>query len=170
MKRNNYKKLICALAISVFIPAVSYSATQSVTANIAFDTALTLTKNNNISFGTVKAATSGTYTVSTASAISAGSGGVVLYGTPAAGSITIAGSTTQTINVAAQNLGTDSGVQITATTCNYNSGGSGSCTIASGAAPGAGKTLLVGATVSVDGSQSAGSTAAPTLDIVVNYN
>ena len=46
--------------------------------------------------------------------------------------------------------------------------GSGA-TVAGSPAPGSGKTLLLGVEAVVDGTQAAGATAAPTFDVVVNY-
>src|ERR1051325_10430398 len=77
----------------------AWAVTQSMTANIAFDSALSLTKNADINFGTVKAGTADTYTITTGGAVSAAGSGAFLYGSPTAGSITITGSTTQLINI-----------------------------------------------------------------------
>ncbi len=172
---NKSKKLLSVLALTALVPAAAYSATQSVTANIAFDTALTITKVNDIEFGTVKALTTGTYTIDTADAVTAGAGGVWLYGTPASAEITIAGSSTQTLNIGAGNYsGASNGVTASAATCNYNGGGEVDCNHASlntAAAPAAGKTLMVGVLATVaGGTQAAGTTAAPTFDITIVYN
>jgi hypothetical protein len=171
---NKSKKLLSVLALTALVPAAAYSATQSVTANIAFDTALTITKVNDIEFGTVKALTTGTYTIDTADAVTAGGSGVWLYGTPASAEITIAGSSTQTLNIGAGNYSVSNNVTPSAATCDYNGGGEVDCNHASlntAAAPGAGKTLMVGVLATVGGgAQAAGTTAAPTFDITIVYN
>ena len=52
----------------------------------------------------------------------------------------------------------------------YHGSQAAACSLASQAAPGKGKTLLVGASVAVDGSQKIGTSAAPSFDVVVNYH
>ncbi|MES2906891.1 MAG: DUF4402 domain-containing protein [Pseudomonadota bacterium] len=160
---------VCGLVVGLFTSA-AFAVTQSVTANIAFDTALTLTKNADINFGRVKAATADTYTINTAGTVTAAGSGQYLGGTTAAGNITIAGSTTQTINVSVGNYTANGGVTPQSATCAYNGGGAAACSLTGVAAPGAGKTLLLGVQAVVDGSQAAGTTAAPTFDVTVVYN
>ena len=84
--------------------------------------------------------------------------------------MTIAGSATQTIDINVNNYVADKGVTPSAATCAYDGGGSAPCSLASLAAPGSGKPLLVGITVAVDGTQTTGATAAPSFDVVVNYH
>src|SRR5947209_4088357 len=93
------KRLFVGVAIAALASSQALAATQSVTANIAFDTPLSITKNADIQFGTVKAGVTGTYVINTAASVSASGNGVWLYGTPAAANLTIAGSTTQTISI-----------------------------------------------------------------------
>lgn len=147
----------------------AWAVTQSVTANIAFDSALSLTKNADINFGTVKAGIADTYTITTGGSVSAAGSGAALYGTPTAGNITITGSTSQPINISAGSYTANNGVTPQSATCSYNAGLPGSCTINGGAAPGAGKTLLIGAQAVVDGTQAAGTSAAPTFVVTVVY-
>jgi len=145
------------------------AATQSVTANIAFDTAIALTKNADIDFGVVEAGVADTYTITTGAVVTAAGAGQILGGTPVAGDITIVGSATQTIAVSVGTLVADSGVTPANVTCAYDGGGSAACSLTGQAAPGVGKTLLLGADVVVDGTQAAGSTAAPTFIVTVVY-
>lgn len=157
-------------AVGLLCSAYAMAATQSVTANIAFDTAISLTKNADINFGSVAALTAGNYTIDTTGAVVAAGGGVWLFGTPAAADITVAGSTTQTIDIVANNYAADNGVTPSDATCSYNGGAEAACGTLSGvAAPGAGKTLLIGAKVTVDGTQASGTAETPTFDIVVTY-
>jgi len=158
------------VAIALLFSADALAATQSVTVNISFDTPLTLTKVSDISFGAVKAGVADTYTITTAGVVTAAGSGVWLYGTKAAANITIAGSTTDTVNISVGGYTANGGVTPANATCAYNGGGAGSCTIASAAAPGAGKTLLVGVDAQVSGTQVAGATAAPTFTVTVIYN
>ena len=168
MKRKLLSTALVLTAIAFAAPA--YAVTQSVTANIAFDNAITLTKNNDINFGLVKALTADTYTITTAGVVSAAGSGAAIGGTPQAGSITIAGSSSQTVNISVSGYTANNGVTPQNATCAYNGGAAGSCTISGAAAPGAGKTLLVGVQAVVSGAQAAGTTAAPTFNVNVVYN
>jgi hypothetical protein len=147
----------------------AHAVTQSVTANIAFDTPLSITKNSDINFGTVKAGVADTYTLSTAGAVTAAGSGQWLFGTKAAGNLTIAGSSSQLVNVSVGGYTANGGVTPQNATCAYNGGASGSCSITGAAAPGAGKTLLLGVQAVVDGTQAAGATAAPSFTVTVIY-
>ena len=146
------------------------ATTQSLSAHITFDTVLSITNNSNIDFGSVIAGQAGTYTLSPEGIITATNDGVVLGGTPTAGDLTITGSTTQSIDISADNYVADNGVTPSAATCNYNDGTSSPCTLVSQLPPGAATTLLVGVTLAVDGTQEVNTSAAPTFDIVVSYN
>ncbi len=161
--------LLCALFGAWFSVADAQAGTLSTTCNIGVDVALSITLNSHINFATVKAGTADTYTISTAGAVSHAGSGAELYGTPAAGNLTIVGSTTRTINISAGNYGSNNGVTLQSATCDYNSGGSGTCALNGVAAPGAGKTLLLGVQAVVDGTQTAGTSAAPTFDVTVVY-
>jgi len=137
--------------------------------SLAFDVGLALTKNSDINFGTVTALNASTYRISTVGALSTVSGtGVPLYGATAASNIQIVGSATDGINISAGGYTANNGVTPSNAQCSYNGGAAGSCSI-SGVAPGAGKTLLVGVDVATDGTQAAGTTAAPTFTISVAY-
>jgi len=166
------KYLGYAALTGVVVSGIAYAATQSVTANATFDSALTLTKNNDINFGTLKALTSGTYVISTAGVVTPSAGGVVINGTPNAGSITITGSATQTVAISTGSYVADAGVTPSAATCNYNGSPIANCdTGGTGltAPGGGGKTLLLGVQIVADGTQTAGSTAAPTFVVTVVY-
>lgn len=149
--------------------ADAFAATQSVTANITFDTALTLTKEADIDFGTVAAGVATTYTISTAGAITAGNA-TWLYGTPAAGDITITGSATQGLTISTGTYTADANVTPSAATCAYDGGAASACDGGiAGAAPGAGgKTLLLG--VSATTTAAVTGSAAPTFIVTVVYS
>jgi len=147
----------------------AYAATSPVTATIAFDTPISLTKNADISFGAVKAGVASTYTISTAGSVSATGGGQWLYGAKTAGNVAIAGSTFQTVNISVGGYSGNGGVTPSNAKCAYNGGGEGSCTINGAAAPGAGKTLLIGVDAAADGTQIAGDTATPSFTVTVVY-
>ena len=166
---KNFMLLLC---LSLGVAAVGQgvnAATKSVTANIAFDTAIALTKNADIDFGIVEAGVADTYTITTGAAVTAAGVGEVLGGSPAAGDITIVGSAAQTVAITVGSLVANNGVTPANITCAYDGGGSAACALAGQAAPGAGKTLLLGADAVVDGTQAAGSSAAPTFVVTVVY-
>ncbi|MDX9690325.1 MAG: DUF4402 domain-containing protein [Proteobacteria bacterium] len=165
------KYLALAVAASFFAAGGAYAATQSVDIDMSFDTALTLTNPTPIDFGILQALTSGTYTVDTTGALSTGGGGVAIGGSPNAGVVHITGSTTQTVAISTGSYVADGNVTPSAATCLYNSVLTTDCdTGVTGAlAPGAGQDLTLGVTISADGSQTAGSTPAPSFTVTVIY-
>ena len=161
-----------AALAGLLVSGVAYAATQSVTANATFDSALTLTKNSDINFGTLKALTSGTYVIDTNGTVTPSAGGVIINGTPNAGQITITGSATQTVAISTGTYAANNGVTPSAATCNYNGSPIANCdTGGTGlTAPGAGgKVLKLGVQIVADGTQAAGTTAAPTFVVTVIY-
>lgn len=168
MMKSGYTAL--ALLGSMVLASVAFAATQTVTANISFDTPLSITKKSDINFGFVKAAQAGIYVINTAGAVTASAGGTTLGGATQAGSLAIAGSPTQAIDISVTNYVANSGVTPSAATCAYNGGVAAACHLTSQPAPGAGKTLLLGVTATVNGTQAAGTSAAPTFDVIVNYH
>src|SRR5260370_515630 len=98
---NKARFPVLAIGIATLLGAFqAWAATQSVTANIAFDTPLTLTKNADINFGTMTASNASTYRITTAGTITTTAGtGAYLYGATNAGSITIAGPVADTIAI-----------------------------------------------------------------------
>ena len=169
IKQTGFIRLAIAAAALLF-SGDAMAATQSVTANLAFDAPLTLTKTSDINFGTVSAGVASTYTITTTGTVTATGSGQTLYGTKTAASITIAGSATNTVNISVGGYTAQGGVTPANATCAYNGGAAGSCSIATGVAAGAGKTLLIGADAIVDGTQIAGATATPSFTVTVVYN
>jgi Domain of unknown function (DUF4402) len=150
-------------------PGGALAGTLSTTGSYGVDVALAITKNADINFGTVKAATSDTYTIGTTGTVTHSGSGTTLYGTPAAGNLTITGSTSQTINISVGSYSANNGVTLQNAVCNYNSSGDGTCSLSGVAAPRSGKTLLLGVDAVVDGTQAAGTSAAPTFIVTVTY-
>lgn len=167
--RNNKALFVAILGLASALTHQAGAATQSVTANIAFDTPLALSKTADIDFGTVKAGTSSTYTITTAGAVSATGSGSFVFGSPHAASITISGSSTQLMNISVGGYTANNGVTPSNATCAYNGGSSGSCNITGAAAPGTGKTLLVGVDAAADGTQAGGTSATPSFTITAVY-
>ena len=171
MKKARF--LVLALGTTALLAASeAWAATQSVTANIAFDTPLNLTKTADINFGTETAANASTYQITTAGAVTTTAGtGAYLYGATHAGSITIAGPTADTLAISVGGYTVNNGVTPSNASCAYNGGAAVTpCSYAAAVAPGAGKTLLLGVTVAADGTQAAGTTAAPTFTVTVVAN
>lgn len=144
------------------------AVTLNSTADLSFQTALTLAEVNNIDFGIVEALNAQALTIDPDDTLSAGT---VIGGTQEAAEITITGANagaTITVN----NFATvDNGVTLSAPTCTHNAASinceaGASVTLVGGGAD----TLLVGITATVDGTQAAGTTAAPAFDVVVDYN
>lgn len=169
MKMNLVKLGLAAAAIAL-VPVSAMAVTQTITANIAFDTPLTITPGNNIRFGTVSAGVADVYTIDTAGSVTNPGAGQELYGTQGAGDVSISGSTTQAINISAGTYTANGGVTPSAATCAYGIGTPGPCSLTAQAAPAGGTTLLLGVTATVDGTQAAGATAAPTFVLTVVYN
>lgn len=168
-KQKNILRLAVAAAALLF-SADAMAATQTVTSNIAFDTPLTISQNQAINFGTVAAGVAATYTISTAGAVTT-TGGNWLYGTKTAGNLTIAGSSNDTVSISVGSFTASNGVTPANPTCSYGGGAATSCTSAiTGAAPGTGKTLLLGIDAQVDGTQAAGTTATPSVVVTVIYS
>ena len=165
------KYLALGLLGSALVSGGAYAATQSVTANMTFDSALSLTKNADINFGSVKGSQTGTYTIDTAGVVTPTAGGVVIGGTPAFGQITITGSSSQTVAISTGTYTVDHGVTLSAATCSYNGAAAVACdTPLTGlSAPGVGKTLKLGVTAVSDGTATAGTTATPTFVVTVVY-
>ena len=83
------------------------AATQTVSATITFATQLNIINQSDIDFGSVKAAQAGTYTITPEGVVTASNEGVLIGGSGTAGSLTISGSTTQTIDISASNYTSD---------------------------------------------------------------
>ncbi len=168
MKRRLLSIIVILLQLLQISAAVA--ATQTMSASISFETALSLTNGTNVSFGFVKASQPGVYTISPSGAITATNDGVALGGDTHAGSMTIVGSETQNIDISVNHYVSNNGVTPSAATCSYNGGAAAPCALTSQPAPGAGKPLLLGVTLTVDGTQQTGTTAAPTFDVAVTYH
>ncbi|MDD5586229.1 MAG: DUF4402 domain-containing protein [Alphaproteobacteria bacterium] len=161
---------LCAFLFQLLLAGSAFAVTQNVPIDVAFETALSVTKVNDINFGTVLAGQAGTYVISTTGDVSASDGGAFLGGTTQAGSLTLFGNSTQTVDISVANYADDAGVTPSAATCAYDNGTAAPCSLVSQAAPGTGKTLLVGVTLTVDGTQNVGTSAEPSFDVVVNYH
>jgi len=140
------------------------------TATIGFDKALSFSAVTGINFGYAKAATVGTYVMSTTGTVTASGGGVLEPGgTTAVGSVTIGGSTSQGITISVGNYVANSGVTPSLATGKYGAGANDAAFPMNVAAPGAGTVLKLGVQVVASGTQTNGTTATPTFDVTVVY-
>lgn len=146
-----------------------HSATNNTTGNssITFDVPITITKVSDINFGTCKTASS-VYTMSTAGNITATGSGAYISGTKNAGNLTIGGSTTSTVTLSVGNYQANGGPTPSNAKGAYNGGGSASFPMTV-AAPGAGKTLLLGVDLTATGSEATSTTFSPSFDVTAVY-
>jgi hypothetical protein len=172
MKTIN-KIILTILAILVPCNYV-WALTQSITANVAFATPLSVSTVVNANFGSVSAGVASTvYAITPAGSISVTSGpGVSIDATAAVpASFTVIGSSSQTFTATAASYVAAGGVTPSLATCAYNSGGTHACDGSqSYSDPGAGKTLAMGLTITTTGSEADGATAAPTFVMTLVYN
>jgi hypothetical protein len=174
VKPGRPRNLVLLIAAMIVLGAGTAWAVTTVTAKLTFVTDLTVTTNNGPVFGYVKAATIGTYVLSTGGVVTPSGGGVLEGGTgvnaPAAGSYTIKGSGSQLINISDGNYQANGSSTPSAGTCKYGGAASGSCNQAGLAAPTAvGTTLLVGLQVNTSAGGVDGTTDSPHFDLTVVY-
>ncbi len=160
------------LLIAVVSTKVVCAAEQTVTANVAFDLPLTLSYFASAAVGTVRAGVADVYTVIPNSGTYAQNDqNNILYG--AAGSFIdmfVSGSATQTIAFSVGNYSGNNGVTPSAATCSYDDAPAVSCnSLSAQSPPSLGKSLFIGYTLTVDGSQSAGDSVDTTFDVTVAY-
>ncbi len=151
-------------------PNAACAARQSLTANIAFDSIIMVTDKTDINFGNVLAEQPGAYTISTSGDVTATGSGLWLGGSTSPGSMTIIGSSTQSINIAVDNYVADNGAMPGSAVCSYDGGTPAPCSLSNLPPPAAGKVLALGLTMYVDGTQGIGTTASPSFEVIVNYN
>jgi len=145
------------------------------TAAVGFDIPLSIDTVTDVNIGHVQALTTGTYTINTSGTVTATGAGQWINGPTSVGNLLIHGSATQTISISAGSYvagGSGGGVSLSAATCAYNGGAPAPCSLATQAAPtAAGKTLLLGVTVTVGNkTQADGSTATPSFTVTVTYS
>jgi hypothetical protein len=173
MKTNKYLAalLLGGSLLSGAALAANNSATAPVTATLNFDTPLSLTVNSNMNFGTLQARLANAYTITPEGVLSATTPAGILYGTTSQAKLTVAGSTTDLINIQVTGEGTANGITLSGAKCSYGTVVDQACdttALASQAAPGAGTTLLVGLTATTDNTVTG--TQTPSFNVVVTYN
>jgi hypothetical protein len=167
-----------ALGAAIFVSSLAFAAatTKTVTANVKFLTPLSITLNNAANFGILSTGTATSYSVNTYGFLSKtgganGTGTIIDSSSQAAASLTIIGSSAQTIKIDAVNAQPGNGVVASNFKCRYDIGSAADCsTLVSMAAPSTGTPLFVGLTITTTGAETDGATAAPSFDIAVTYN
>lgn len=173
IKKMRFRAILALIFSLIFYNA--YALTQPMTASVSFMAPLAVGSITDPSFGKLSAGVASTvYKLDTGGNVTTISGpGSALGGSPAAGSMTLSGSGNQTVNISATNLIDDNNIIPSAIMCAYDSGNEVSCNDSSldtAAAPGGGKVLKVGMTITTLGNESDGDEAAPSFDITVVYN
>ena len=155
--------------------AEAKTATQTGNASVAFITPLAITLNQNANFGSVGVG-SATYVLSTSGVVTTNNGQIfsAAGNSPYAASLTIKGSSShaQSLNIVVSGYTVNKGVTPSGAMCSYNGSAAATCnSLIFLSSPGsAGKTLLIGLTINVDGSQAGGSSATPSFTVNINYN
>ena len=161
------------IATSAIIAFNASAATQVVSSTVNFISPVSITLNTSPNFGNVGYSTTATYILSTAGVVTGSGVGSAMYSgiTPTAGSLKIAGSTTQGITISTGTYTVSNGVTPSAATCQYNGGAIVTTCDAgfNGSAPGLNSTLLVGLTIATSNTTVAGA-ATPGLTVTVSYN
>lgn len=165
-------KLSAAVLVASSIVASGFTAhafTLSTNADVEFVTPINVTPNQTPDFGIVETGASGrVLTLSTAGVISGADAADYISGA-LAGDYTVTAGATQAIDISIGNYGANGNVTPSAGTCAYNGGAAGACSLTGETGVPAGATLLVGLTMTTNAIHTDGQTAAPTFDIVVNY-
>lgn len=152
--------------------AEAVSTTNNATVNILQP--LTISANNNMNFGKVtKPATTGTVVLTSAGAISGTTGGITTAGgSPAAGTVNIAGDSTQTVHITVTDTTSVAGLSLSSFTGTFGgqplSGGS----LTGATLTGGSDTFSIGATLNIN-SQAGGFTTGvktPTYTVDVAYD
>jgi hypothetical protein len=174
MIKAKMKYVALGLVASFFMCGEALAVSQNVPIDIAFDTALSVAKDNNINFGTIADLTAGTYAINTAGAVTASAGGQVISSTnAAAGQLTVSGTTDAAarFNIVAAAYNANGGSTPSLLRCKIGAGAEASCDIASPVAstapPGAGIVVKLGVTLTTTVAATTGD--APTVDVTVLY-
>lgn len=168
------KKTGLAIAASSMIASSAYALTSTFTITATFAEPFALAETTAMNFGTLLAGQAATYVMTSAGVVTASAGGAA-WGAPTAFTGTVSNSSgVGPINIIVNNFVANGGSTPSAPTCNYNAGGAVSCAVAvtglvSPTATGT-KALLVGMTLTVDGTQADAAINSPTYDIVVGFD
>jgi hypothetical protein len=171
MRTLSARSVAIALLGSGLIASSAMALTQTISATVSFVAPLAITNVTGANFGEVAALTAGTYVLTPTGSLSASGGGQIVGGTPQAAGFDIAGSNTQTLNISANGFTASNGVIPSSATCSYNGAASVACnSLTAATAPGSGKRLNIGLTVTVPNTVAVGTVATPSFVMNVVYN
>jgi len=165
-------KFFFAALVGLGVLAV-HAATQTINVGIRFLAPINLANTINPSFGAFEVGAIGRNFVLGVDGTISGVDATAYIGGASAGSVVLHGSEFHNVDIVAQNLINNGGVNIATVSCSYGGSGAADCLsgISAAAAPGiAGTTLLLGLGVNTTVVHADGSVAAPAFDIVVTYN
>ncbi|MEZ0260433.1 MAG: DUF4402 domain-containing protein [Alphaproteobacteria bacterium] len=153
------------------VECINTTCTLASSAAIAFQPTITITKNADIDFGTVLKGNC-IYSIDTSGTVT-GSPPVncsTLSGSPHAANLTVKGSASMQVTISVGGYTADSTVTPSAARGKYNNGTEQAFPLNNVAAPtSAGKTLLIGASVTTAGTETNGASYAPSFTITVLY-
>ena len=163
-----------AIIAGLITTGVTYAATHTFTASIQFLETLSLNSAVNPDLGKWIPGTSGRNFILNADSTVGGTNATDYIGGATASTVKVVGSAVNAIDILANNFVANGGIVINDIPCKYEPAAATTCGgagISAAAAPTtAGTTLSLGVDVSTTMAHVDGDTAAPTFDIVVNYN
>ena len=174
MNSNNIlRAAFAALAGSLCLMAATTAsaAVESVNANVEFVAPITLSEVNPLAFGLLDAAlaASETIIISPTDGVSGTGTGRIVGGVREAAELTVAATASQPITIVVDNISSGAGYVLSAPTCKYDGGSDTACGGAGmSASSGASTSLLVGATLTGNGSASVGVDNG-SFDVTVSY-
>lgn len=158
---------------SALFSAASQATISNFPVNAIFSDPFAIIEATTMSFGSLVSNTNATYVLDTSDSVTASGNGQVVGGTTRSGDYTIQDSSgTAIIDIGITNLTANNGVTPRNPICSYDGGPDIlGCLTVGQANPGpGGRTLTVGMTIDVDGTQGNGGLANPTFDISITYN
>jgi hypothetical protein len=163
--------LFIAVSPAQAIECINTTCTLASGATIGFQPTITITKNADIDFGTVRKAACN-YVIDTSGTVTGTPPGncSTLTGSPHAANLTIRGSSSMQVTISVGGYTADGTVTPSNARGLYNNGTEQSFPLNNVAAPtSAGKTLLIGTTISTAGTETNGASYAPSFTITVIY-
>ena len=168
--RNSLAYVGCALSALLIVGSAYAANPEPVVAEVTFVAPVTITENNALQYGLldVNLANLETVVIAPDSSVTDASSRVV-GGTQAASDLTVAATSGQPITILVDNISSGTGYSLASFVCNYDSGADTACDGAGYSETSAlSATLLVGATLTGDGTAVAG-VANGGFDVTVSY-
>ena len=151
------------------VHAQLFAASNTFDVDLEFVEPITLTETNALQFGLVSTDAENTNILSINSAGDVGGlSSLFIGGVQAAAAITVTASNLNTLEIIINNIVNGQGYTLGTFVCDYNGGGESGCSSAMNVSSVASGVLLIGATLTADGTDVAG-TANGSFDIVITY-